>query len=146
MQIILYFQVQVLKESAEVAENLSKLWEACKFLEKAVVLCIANRCGNILNLLLNLKKKYLRCNIRKRAIMLFRECQDAVGIHSNEQISILLELGKLELEEGLIGNAIAHITEVKEKCEDKVNLIFLLLTKYYFRQFFLLQLITAFFW
>ncbi|VDK85782.1 unnamed protein product [Litomosoides sigmodontis] len=112
-------QVQVLKESADVAENLSKLWEACKFLEKALILCIANKCGNILNLLLNLKNKYLRCNIRKRAIMLFRECHDAVGIHSNEQISILLELGKLELEEGLISSAIASITEVKEKCQDK---------------------------
>ncbi|CAG9537906.1 unnamed protein product [Cercopithifilaria johnstoni] len=113
-------QVEVLKESAEVAESLSNLWEACKFLEKAVILCIANRCGNILNLLLNLKSKYLRCNIRKRAIMLFREYLDAIGgIHSNEQLTILLELSKLELEEGLISNAITHIMDVKENCHDK---------------------------
>lgn len=115
------FQVEVLKESAEIAESLSKLWEACKFLEKAVILCIANKCSSILNLLLNLKNKYLRCNMRKRAVMLFRECLDAVGIHSNEQLSILLELGKLELEEGLISDVIIHITDVKEKCQDKVR-------------------------
>uniref|UniRef100_A0A0R3RW75 Tetratricopeptide repeat protein 29 n=1 Tax=Elaeophora elaphi TaxID=1147741 RepID=A0A0R3RW75_9BILA len=112
-------QVEVLRESAEIAESLSKLWEACKFLEKAVILCIANNCGNILSLLLNLKNKYLKFNVRKRAVMLFRECLDSVRIHENEQLSILLELGKLELEEGLISNVITHITDAKEKCQDK---------------------------
>ncbi|KAK6102045.1 TPR repeat family protein [Brugia pahangi] len=112
-------QVEVLKQSAEIATNLSKLWEACKFLEKAVILCIANKCGDILNLLLNLKNKYLKCNARKRAIMLFQECLDAMGNHSNEQHLILFELGKLELEEGFISNTITHITDVKENCRDK---------------------------
>uniref|UniRef100_A0A915PUI1 Tetratricopeptide repeat protein 29 n=1 Tax=Setaria digitata TaxID=48799 RepID=A0A915PUI1_9BILA len=112
-------QVEVLKESAEIAASLSELWEACKFLERAIILCIANKCGNILSLLLNLKDKYLRCNARRRAIMLFHECLDGIGINSNERLSVLLELGKLELEEGLISNAICHIMDVKENCQDK---------------------------
>lgn len=62
-------------------------------------------------------------------MMLFRECLDAIEIHSNEQISILLELSKLELDEGLISDAIQHITNVREKCQDKVrlNIVFFLI-------------------
>uniref|UniRef100_A0A1I7VS76 Tetratricopeptide repeat protein 29 n=1 Tax=Loa loa TaxID=7209 RepID=A0A1I7VS76_LOALO len=112
-------QVEILKESAEIATNLLELWEACKFLEKAVILCIANKCGNILNLLLNLKSKYLKCNARKRAIMLFGECLNAIGNDTNDQFLIQLELGKLELDEGMTSNVIAHITDLKEKCQDK---------------------------
>lgn len=122
---LLALQVEVLKESAEIATNLSKLWEACRFLEKAVIICIAHKCGNILKLLLNLKNKYLQCNGRRRAIKVFRECLDAVEGHSNERVSMLFELGQLELDEGLINDAIGHITEVRTKCLEKVKLDFI---------------------
>ncbi|KAM3723003.1 Tetratricopeptide repeat protein [Dirofilaria immitis] len=112
-------QIEVLKESAEIAESLAELWDACQFLEKAIILCIANKCSSILNLLLNLKSKYLKCNAQKRAIIVFRECLDAIEIYSHEQLSILFQLGKMELEEGLINDAIAHIMDVKERCQDK---------------------------
>ncbi|MCP9258300.1 hypothetical protein DINM_002801 [Dirofilaria immitis] len=100
-------QIEVLKESAEIAESLAELWDACQFLEKAIILCIANKCSSILNL----------------AIIVFRECLDAIEIYSHEQLSILFQLGKMELEEGLINDAIAHIMDVKERCQDKVNYV-----------------------
>ncbi|VDM98187.1 unnamed protein product [Thelazia callipaeda] len=112
-------QVQVLKESAEVAVNLENSREACKFLEKAVILSITNRYGNISELLLQLKKYYRRCNARKRAVKIFRECLNVVGINSEERMTLLLELAKLELEEGLIQDTLNHINNLKEESLDK---------------------------
>lgn len=111
-------QVEVLEESAEVAASLSHPQDAYKFLEKAVVLCVTNKYGNILALLLKLKNKYVKCGMKKKAVMLLRKYLVVVA-DFGQRVTMLFELGKLELQEGLVSNAIAHIVEAREACQDK---------------------------
>lgn len=112
-----------MEESAEVAASLSHPQDAYKFLEKAVVLCVTNKYGNILALLLKLKDKYVKCGMKKKAMMLLRKYLVVVA-DFGQRVTMLFELGKLELQEGLVSNAISHIVEAREACQDKVSVLF----------------------